>query len=127
MFPCPECRSTNTKIRNKSHLTLWPYPKVTKHIVCKSCGTHFQTVEVMDHVIKAIPKLKKKRVLSRKHESYGYVQRFLSSMEVGDYVMAKDKSEAHKLTQSMIKLYGPGHMRIRKSNKSEKYVCQRIK
>ena len=129
MFPCPECHSRGTRTRDKANVTLWPYPQVTRHRVCDDCGTHFITAEELFRVIKPIPKLGKKHSFPNKphSEAKGRIQEALKKLEIGDYIMANNKREAVSLQSGMIRLCGAGCMRVRKSRKSDKYVCQRIK
>lgn len=127
MFPCPECHSRETQPKDGAHVSLWPYPQATRHRICRACGTHFITAEELFRVIKRIPELGKKHTLSKKLENRNRIRDVLVKMEIGDYIMAKDAKEASAIRGSMNKLSGSGCMRIRKSKKSDRYVCQRIK
>jgi transcriptional regulator NrdR family protein len=127
MFPCPECHSRNTRPRDTAHVSLWPYSQVTRHKVCQDCGTHFITAEELFRIIKKVPKLGKKHTLSKKIDKPKRIRNVLLKMEIGDYIIAADVKESRAITGSMNKLCGSGCMRVRKSKKSDRYICQRIK
>ena len=107
-------------------MSLWPYAQATRHRICQECGTHFITAEELFRVIKPIPKLGKKHKLpSKKYR--GHIHDTLRKLEIGDYIIAEDKKEATAIRGGMNKLFGSGFMRVRKSSKSDRYICQRIK
>jgi len=126
MFPCPTCGTRNTRPIDKA-ITLWPSVQCSRGRKCKECETIFETVEVVDRIIKGRkPPLGKLLKYPSNDRVYGSVSMIVRKLQIGDYMIAPNRSKANLIRNQAYSFFGPSSMTTKKKQGSEKYICQRV-
>ena len=126
MFPCPTCGTRNTRPLDKA-ITLWPSVQCSRGRKCRECETIFQTVEVVEKIIKGRkPPLGKQLKYPDDDTPYGSVAVIVRKLKVGDYMIAPNSQKANLIRNQGYKFFGPSSMTTKKKKRSKKYLCQRV-